>query len=100
MSRGFHVPMRMCVGCGGRAPQQELLRISVAATGTLQMAGARPHVGRSGYLHGERGCWSKFASRKGAIRSLARSFAKEERAAFVRLLQATWAQNEVTGHVA
>ncbi len=100
MSGGSHVPMRMCVGCGGRAPQQGLVRITVSADGVLQIADERPRVGRSGYLHAEPRCWSQFASRKGAIRSLARNFAKEERVAFVRRFEATRAQSEVTGHVA
>src|SRR5690242_21215294 len=52
------------------------------------------------YLHPDRRCWSQFAARKGMVKSLGRSFAKEERAAFVRQLEDTPPKSEVTGHVA
>ncbi len=101
MSETLHAPIRMCMGCGKRSAQKSLLRIKVSAQGHLHVAAGRVHVGRSGYLHQERQCWSQFAARKGAVRSLARSFAKEERAAFVNLLHETLApKSEVSGHVA
>jgi len=101
VSERSQVPIRMCVGCGGRATQQALLRLKASEQGGLQIARGRVNVGRSAYLHADRRCWSQFASRKGAVRSLARSFAKEERVAFVKLLEETLApKSEVTGHVA
>jgi len=83
-----HVPVRMCMGCGDRAPQPALLRVTVAPNGALVTVERAPRRGRSGYLHRRADCWDHFAARKGPIRSLHRSVDKTTRLAFVRGLAA------------
>ncbi len=80
-------PVRMCVGCGGRARQAELLRLAVTDDNTLTVA-TRQHRGRSGYLHRQQECWNRFAARKGLVRSLGRHLGTTARALFVQQLKA------------
>jgi uncharacterized protein len=52
---GAHVPLRTCVGCRGRAPKRELLRLA------LVDGRVRPDVkavapGRGAYVHRQRAC--------------------------------------------
>ena len=84
-----HVPVRTCMGCGQRAPQATLLRVTVGPDGTLGVVGRAPRCGRSGYLHRRADCWHHFAARKGPIRSLRCSIDKTTRLAFVQGLEAT-----------
>ncbi len=79
-------PVRMCMGCGGRAPQRDLLRLSVAADGSLALTPPR-HTGRSGYLHRQPECWERFTARKGPLRSLGRAVEKTLRVTFVQQLK-------------
>lgn len=88
MSHGTHVPVRMCIGCGARAPQRELLRLSLAAGGGLELAGKAP-LGRSAYLHRRPECWEQFAARKGLVRSLGCAVDRATRAATVHALKRT-----------
>lgn len=83
-----HVPVRMCVGCGTRAPQAALLRFSTTSGGALALVVRRSMQGRSGYLHPQRVCWERFASRGGPIRSLGRTVDKPRRLTFVQELAA------------
>jgi predicted RNA-binding protein YlxR (DUF448 family) len=80
-------PVRMCMGCGGRAPQGELLRLTVATDGTLAVIAGRRHAGRTGYLHPRQECWERFTARKGLLRSLGRAVDRASRAALVRQLK-------------
>lgn len=99
--RPTHIPMRQCIGCAQRAAQASLLRLRSAEDGTLALVSSRHAFGRSAYLHPQVSCWQKFAARKGPVRSLGRSVAKDERASFARLLAETLQpKSEVTGHVA
>jgi predicted RNA-binding protein YlxR (DUF448 family) len=63
-----------------------LLRLTVAADDTLALA-SRRHTGRTGYLHRQRECWDRFASRKGLVRSLGRTVGRTARALFVQQLK-------------
>jgi uncharacterized protein len=87
VSRTSHVPLRTCMGCGGRAPQRELLRLAATANGALYLLEASGHRGRSGYLHRQASCWERFAARSGPVRALRRSLDKPNRAALVHRLQ-------------
>jgi predicted RNA-binding protein YlxR (DUF448 family) len=80
-------PVRMCMGCGGRAPQRDLLRLAVATDGTLAVVAGRQHSGRTGYVHPKRECWERFAARKGPLRSLGRTLDKASRVALVQQLK-------------
>jgi predicted RNA-binding protein YlxR (DUF448 family) len=82
-----HVPVRLCVGCGTRAPQATLLRFSSVSDGTLALVGLRSHRGRTGYLHPQPACWERFAARGGRVRSLGRNVDKLQRLAFVQGLK-------------
>ena len=87
MSRATHVPMRMCMGCGERAPQTQLVRITNAHDGALAVADTRVPTGRNGYLHRQRECWQRFAARKGLLRSLGRIVDKAQRLRLVEGLK-------------
>ena len=63
-----HVPIRTCAGCGGKAPQPELLRF-VARGGRL--ARARPgDPGRSVYTHPRLPCFERALARRAFARTL------------------------------
>lgn len=87
MSRRTHVPMRMCMGCGARAPQSVFVRVAAGPGATLRAIQDHKHQGRSGYLHRDKECLDRFASRKGPLRSLGCSVDKLVRAAFIAELQ-------------
>ena len=87
MSRRRHVPMRTCMGCGAIDPQQALLRVVRTDSGALDIDGARRAGGRGGYLHGRSECWTRFARRKGAVRSLRASVDRAARTALVAQLE-------------
>ena len=87
MNRVPHLPVRMCVGCGGRAAQTTLTRFTRAADGTLVVA-RRSSLGRTAYLHAQPGCWERFASRGGPLRSLGRIVDRPQRLTFVQELKA------------
>jgi predicted RNA-binding protein YlxR (DUF448 family) len=73
------------MGCGGSAPQRELLRI-VRDGADLRADTARRLGGRGGYLHHQTACWARFAQRKGALRSLRASVDRVTRAALLATL--------------
>jgi predicted RNA-binding protein YlxR (DUF448 family) len=83
-----HAPVRTCVGCGTRAPQAALLRFSSAPDGRLSLISRGAARGRTGYLHPQLGCWERFASRGGRLRSLGQTVAKAQRLTFVQELKA------------
>ena len=59
-----HVPIRTCVGCGGRDPQPTLIRFFA----TLAVGRSLP--GRGAYLHPRQECWKAFVRARGPVRSL------------------------------
>ncbi|HUI28431.1 MAG TPA: YlxR family protein [Candidatus Kryptonia bacterium] len=80
------VQLRTCVGCGARAPQSTLLRFAVQGGGVAP-DGRKRAPGRGGYLHRDPACWSRFAQRKGPVRSLRRSLSRAEREDLVARLR-------------
>jgi len=80
------LPRRMCMGCGQRAPQHELIRIGNAPDGRIHVVSGRRRAGRTGYLHHQRACWDGFAMRKGFVRSLGRPLDKTARGALLESL--------------
>lgn len=89
MKRGTHVAIRLCMGCGERSPQPELLRVAPTPDGALALLAKRSHTGRTGYLHRQPTCWDRFASRQGPVRSLGRKVDKATRNALVEELKFT-----------
>ncbi len=73
MSRSKHVPLRMCIFCGRRAPKGELLRLALDADGRPVYDARQRLPGRGAYLCGEEKCLSKLATPKGQ-RRLSRAF--------------------------
>jgi predicted RNA-binding protein YlxR (DUF448 family) len=79
---GTHTPIRQCVGCRGKAPQTELLRIA-AQGGELLLDPRRRLPGRGAYVHHRRECLDR-ATRRG---SLARALRTSVQARAVTELQ-------------
>ncbi len=78
-------PIRLCVGCGGRERQSQLLRFTLGAAGVLNPSQGR---GRSGYLHPRRECLRAFVtSRSGFVRSLGVVVSREVREHYVMLIE-------------
>jgi predicted RNA-binding protein YlxR (DUF448 family) len=74
-------PLRMCVGCGERAAQPDLLRFSLSAAGLLVKGTGQ---GRSGYLHPREKCVQTFVkARSGFVRSLRAVVSSERRAQYI-----------------
>ena len=88
MNGSAYVPSRMCVGCGTRAPQTTLVRFASTPDGALGLVARRSLHGRTAYLHPQVGCWERFASRGGPLRSLGHNVDKPRRVAFVQGLKA------------
>jgi len=63
-------PIRSCVGCGRRAPQDELLRF-VAENGRLVPGKGRP--GRGAYTCKRLSCFERAAARRAFSRTLRRT---------------------------
>ena len=85
MSRKQTTPIRMCVGCGGRESQGQLLRFTLGPEGTLVPGRGN---GRGGYLHPRRECVRVFtASRSGFVRSLRAVVSREARKRYATLLE-------------
>jgi predicted RNA-binding protein YlxR (DUF448 family) len=77
-------PIRMCVGCGVRDIQSQLLRFTLGPEGGLVPGRGK---GRGGYLHPRRGCVRAFtASRSGFVRSLRVMVSREVRERYATLL--------------
>ncbi len=73
-----HIPIRLCVGCGGRSPQAEMIRFGITAEGSpILKTGAA--TGRSAYIHPREECWELFLRRKGRIPSLRHALNREQR---------------------
>jgi len=68
------VPTRTCVGCGRKAPQDELVRF-VARDGTLQPGRREP--GRGAYTCRRLACFERASSRHAFNRTLRRTVAVE-----------------------
>jgi len=51
-----HVPVRTCVGCRERAAKADLLRLVVAAGGSVRLDRDGSGPGRGAYVHPRRSC--------------------------------------------
>ena len=79
------VPVRLCIGCGGRDAQSRLLRFTVGAGGALMPGSGN---GRGGYLHPQRRCVQAFATaRTKFVRSLGVVVSREMRERYATLLE-------------
>ena len=79
--------VRTCVGCGGRALRDTLIRIAVDE-GDLLVDVRRRAPGRGAYLHPSETCWHAFARRRGLVRSLGIAPAQGQREALTAALVA------------
>ena len=57
--RSQHVPLRRCVGCGTRLPQQELNRIVKTPGGGVEVDTTGKLPGRGAYLCNQPDCWER-----------------------------------------
>jgi uncharacterized protein len=87
VTRGVHVPVRTCIGCGLRDRQAEMFRLTWAPGGGLLVDSGCNSGGRGGYLHRSEECWVRFARRKGMVRSLKVSVDRSARTMLVDQLR-------------
>ncbi|MGE0681720.1 MAG: YlxR family protein [Candidatus Binatia bacterium] len=81
------IPIRTCVGCGGRDLQSQLLRFFLEGN-ELLVAGFGH--GRGGYLHPRRSCVQAFTkTRSGFVRSLRAVVSQEIRARFITQIESS-----------
>lgn len=59
MVASSHIPVRACVGCRERFPQQELLRLRVHKGSVVIVRNSIPAEGRSIYLCPRESCWER-----------------------------------------
>jgi hypothetical protein len=78
-----HVPVRTCVGCRGRAPKRELLRLVVDPDGAIRVDPSGRAQGRGAYVHRDAGC-AEAALRRGALARALRAGAPAQGAATLR----------------
>lgn len=79
------IPIRTCVGCGGRDLQSHLVRFFLGKDGLLVDGVGH---GRSGYLHSRRRCVQAFTkTRSGFVRSLRAVVSQEIRARFISQIE-------------
>ena len=69
------MPLRTCLGCGQRAAQSELIRVTLSHEGQLRVE--RQGGGRGGYLHRTAACWQTFIRRKHEYRAFHLQLSKE-----------------------
>ncbi|MEX2102548.1 MAG: YlxR family protein [Gaiellaceae bacterium] len=67
-------PIRTCIGCGRKAPQEELLRFA-AVDGALTPDPERRLPGRGAYTCRRLACFERAASRRAFARTLRRTVA-------------------------
>jgi uncharacterized protein len=65
-----HVPLRTCVGCRERAAKADLLRLVVAAGGSVRLDPNGSGPGRGAYVHRRRSCVKAALSLGGLARGL------------------------------
>lgn len=63
---GTHQPIRLCIGCGEKLPQNELVRIKLSSGKLVIDNGKRKLSGRSVYLCPKESCFQN-ALRKGTV---------------------------------
>ena len=78
-----HVPARTCVGCRERAAKGDLLRLVVAAGGSVRLDPSGSGPGRGAYVHRRRSCVEAALSRGALARGL-RTGLDEQGAATLR----------------
>ena len=59
MTKRKHIPMRTCVGCGGKFPKRELVRIVRTLQGTVEVDPTGKKPGRGAYLCPKEECWKQ-----------------------------------------
>ena len=78
-------PIRLCIGCGSRDEQPQLIRLSLGPGGALIIGVGK---GRGGYLHRRPQCVQAFATaRAGMVRSLGVVLSREVRKQYAALIE-------------
>jgi predicted RNA-binding protein YlxR (DUF448 family) len=81
------------MGCGQRAPQDTLVRLTRQGEALRRDVGPRA-PGRGGYLHDRRACWETFVARRGPVRSFRAPVSRPARETLVRELEAIGSRRE------
>lgn len=68
-----HTPIRTCIACGAKRPQQELLRLALDSDGVVKADRERVMGGRGAYVCSEKSCLARLAKH----RKLGRIFRKD-----------------------
>ncbi|MBO3723900.1 YlxR family protein [Actinomyces bowdenii] len=66
----LHVPERTCVGCRGKAPRSQLLRLVLAPGPVLEVDARATRPGRGAWIHPDPGCLSLAERRRALGRAL------------------------------
>jgi uncharacterized protein len=66
-------PVRTCVGCGRKAPQEELVRYVSSPAGLLELDPERRKPGRGAYTCRRPVCFERAAERRAFSRTLRRT---------------------------
>ena len=71
------VPLRQCIGCGGRKNKKEMMRILKATDGTISLDVTGKKNGRGAYICTQRECLQLARKNKGLERSFKMSIPEE-----------------------
>ncbi len=75
---GRHVPERTCIGCRGRAPKANLVRVVRRPDGAVAVDPTSRAPGRGAYVHPDRACLALAVKRGAFARALRRGLTLEE----------------------
>ncbi|CAM2734960.1 YlxR family protein [Actinomyces slackii] len=70
MARTPHVPERTCIGCRGKAPRAQLLRLVVTSSGQLDVDARAIRPGRGAWIHPDPQCLTLAERRRAFGRAL------------------------------
>ena len=84
---GRSEPERTCVGCRGRGPKGDLLRVARTAEGRIAADPAGTAPGRGAYVHRDPGCVETALVRGGFGRSLRTGVGQEEAGSLRRFVE-------------
>ncbi|WP_128772812.1 YlxR family protein [Actinomyces oricola] len=72
MARTTHQPERTCIGCRGKAPRAQLLRLTMTTSGELAVDARATAPGRGAWIHPDPACLD-LAERRRAFRRALRT---------------------------
>ncbi|MCD6363804.1 MAG: YlxR family protein [Synergistetes bacterium] len=70
MTRGKHIPIRTCIGCGAKKAKEELIRIVRSPDGKVYLDLSGKESGRGAYICPDLDCLKRALRKKALQRSL------------------------------